>query len=54
MVTIRQKWEIVALAVIVALSVPTLLRKSGLSKEVRLVISLGIALFIVLALRLLK
>lgn len=54
MTTDRQKWEILALALIVALAVPTLLRKSGLTKQVRLVIAIGIAVFILIALRMLK
>jgi len=54
MATNRQKIEILALAVIVLLSVPTLLRKSGLTPQVRLGIGVGIAVFILLALRMLK
>jgi hypothetical protein len=54
MATTRQKLEILALALIVLLSVPTLLRKSGLTPQVRLAIALGIAVLIVLLLRVLR
>ncbi|SEG18632.1 hypothetical protein SAMN05421819_2107 [Bryocella elongata] len=54
MTTTRQKYEILALALIILLAVPTLLRKSGLTSQVRLAIGVGIAVLILILLRMLK